>query len=116
MGGSAVEVGSVISMADGPAALSIVPYDSVDEATDEVQRLLNEGFYVCPSAFPAVPVNCPGVRFTITLHNELEDIDALIAAASSGVHIALPALTPGLQSAPSSHTLCEVREPRGGLL
>jgi 7-keto-8-aminopelargonate synthetase-like enzyme len=67
-----------------------VPCDSVEEATDEVQRLLNEGFYVCPSAFPAVPVNCPGVRFTITLHNTLEDIDALIAAASSAVHIGLP--------------------------
>jgi 7-keto-8-aminopelargonate synthetase-like enzyme len=58
-----------------------IPCDSVDEATDEVQRLLNEGFYVCPSAFPAVPVDRPGVRFTITLHNELDDIAALIQAA-----------------------------------
>ncbi len=63
-----------------------IPCDSVDEATDEVQWLINEGFYVCPSAFPAVPVNRPGVRFTITLHNELEDIDALIEAARARVH------------------------------
>jgi 7-keto-8-aminopelargonate synthetase-like enzyme len=62
-----------------------VPCDSVDQATDEVRRLQNEGFYVCPSAFPAVPVNRPGVRFTITLHNELEDIDALIQEAAAGV-------------------------------
>jgi 7-keto-8-aminopelargonate synthetase-like enzyme len=62
-----------------------VPCDSVDEATDQVQRLLHEGFYVCPSAFPAVPVNRPGVRFTITLHNELEDIDALIETAAAGI-------------------------------
>jgi 7-keto-8-aminopelargonate synthetase-like enzyme len=62
-----------------------IPCDSVDDATDEVRRLLGQGFYVCPSAFPAVPVNRPGVRFTITLHNELEDIDALIEAAVAGV-------------------------------
>jgi 7-keto-8-aminopelargonate synthetase-like enzyme len=62
-----------------------VPCDSVDEATDEVQRLLSEGFYVCPSAFPAVPVNRPGVRFTVTLHNELEDIVALTEAAMAGI-------------------------------
>jgi 7-keto-8-aminopelargonate synthetase-like enzyme len=61
-----------------------IPRDSVDEATDQVQRLMNEGFYVCPSAFPAVPVNRPGVRFTITLHNELQDIEALIETAVAG--------------------------------
>ena len=55
-----------------------VQYDSVNEATDAVRALLNEGFYVCPSAFPAVPMNRPGIRFTIALHNQLEDIDALM--------------------------------------
>jgi hypothetical protein len=35
----------------------------------------------CVRAFPAVPVNRPGVRCTVGLHNELEDMDALIAAA-----------------------------------
>jgi 7-keto-8-aminopelargonate synthetase-like enzyme len=70
-----------------------IPCDSVDEATNGVQRLMNEGFYVCPSAFPAVPVNRPGVRFTITLHNELEDIDALVEAAWARVQIARPAQT-----------------------
>ena len=57
-----------------------IQQDSVNEATDLVREIFREGFYVCPSAFPAVPVNRPGVRFTITLHNELPDIDALIAA------------------------------------
>jgi len=58
-----------------------IPCDSVDEATDAVRDFMKQGFYVCPSAFPAVPINRPGVRFTITLHNELEDIDAFMAAA-----------------------------------
>lgn len=58
-----------------------IPHDSVNEATDQVHALMRNNFYVCPSGFPAVPMNRPGVRFTITLHNEIEDIDALIDAA-----------------------------------
>jgi 7-keto-8-aminopelargonate synthetase-like enzyme len=58
-----------------------IPHDSVTQATDHVQALIKRDFYVCPSAFPAVPMNRPGVRFTISLHNELEDIDELIAVA-----------------------------------
>jgi 7-keto-8-aminopelargonate synthetase-like enzyme len=58
-----------------------IPHDSVTRATDHVQALIKRGFYVCPSAFPAVPMNRPGVRFTITLHNELQDIDQLVAVA-----------------------------------
>jgi 7-keto-8-aminopelargonate synthetase-like enzyme len=59
-----------------------IDFDSFDEATDAVRDLMARGFYVCPAAFPAVPVNRPGVRFTVSLHNEREDIDAFIAAAS----------------------------------
>jgi 7-keto-8-aminopelargonate synthetase-like enzyme len=55
-----------------------VPFGSIDEATDEARRLMDAGFHVCPSGFPAVPINRSGVRFTITLHNELSDIDLLI--------------------------------------
>jgi len=58
-----------------------IPCDSVDQVTDTVRGFFNRGFYVCPSIFPAVPLNRPGIRFTITLHNELEDIDAFIATA-----------------------------------
>jgi 7-keto-8-aminopelargonate synthetase-like enzyme len=58
-----------------------VEHGSVNEVTDAVREFLEEGFYVCPSAFPAVPMNRPGIRFTISLHNALEDIDALIEAA-----------------------------------
>jgi 7-keto-8-aminopelargonate synthetase-like enzyme len=54
--------------------------DSVDQATSDVQWLMKRGFYVCASAFPAVPMNLPGIRFTITLHTEQTDIDALIGA------------------------------------
>lgn len=57
-----------------------VPCDSFDEMMNRVRKLFSDGFCVCPSAFPAVPINRPGIRFTITLHNRAEDIDALIDA------------------------------------
>ena len=65
-----------------------IPHDSVNGATDHVHALMRAGFYVCPSAFPAVPMNRPGVRFTITLHNELNDIDRFITAAVETLPVA----------------------------
>jgi 7-keto-8-aminopelargonate synthetase-like enzyme len=58
-----------------------IPHDSATNAFDHVHALMRRNFYVCPSAFPAVPMNRPGVRFTITLHNELTDIDEFIGEA-----------------------------------
>ncbi|MGZ5243478.1 MAG: aminotransferase class I/II-fold pyridoxal phosphate-dependent enzyme, partial [Bacteroidia bacterium] len=45
-----------------------------------VKRLLDDGFYLNIGLFPAVPVKCTGVRFTLTRHQKLEDIEALISA------------------------------------
>jgi 7-keto-8-aminopelargonate synthetase-like enzyme len=39
-----------------------------------VQSLRASGVFVCPSAFPAVPHNQSGIRFTASLHNSLDDI------------------------------------------
>jgi 7-keto-8-aminopelargonate synthetase-like enzyme len=38
------------------------------------------GYYSCVCVFPAVPMNRPGIRFTVTRHNDLEDIAPFIAA------------------------------------
>ena len=43
-----------------------------------VKKMLEAGFYMNISAFPAVPENCTGVRFTITLHHTKEDIKNMI--------------------------------------
>lgn len=40
------------------------------------------GFYSCICTFPAVPMNRPGLRFTVSRHNEPDDIEAFIAAIS----------------------------------
>lgn len=43
-----------------------------------VKRILDEGYYVNMSVFPAVPECCTGIRFTITLHHTKEDISNLV--------------------------------------
>lgn len=45
-----------------------------------VNRLFNEGFFVNLGIFPAVPVKNTGVRITISRHNELNEINALVDA------------------------------------
>jgi 7-keto-8-aminopelargonate synthetase-like enzyme len=43
-----------------------------------LNRLLDDGFYANLSSYPAVPENCTGMRFTITLHHTFEDIEAFV--------------------------------------
>ncbi|TDN94968.1 7-keto-8-aminopelargonate synthetase-like enzyme [Salegentibacter sp. 24] len=45
-----------------------------------VSKMMNAGFFVNLGLFPAVPVKNTGVRITISRHNELQDIKALIDA------------------------------------
>jgi 7-keto-8-aminopelargonate synthetase-like enzyme len=49
------------------------------EAAFTVARALREqGLYTCISVFPAVPQNQAGIRFTLSLHNTMGDIDRLL--------------------------------------
>jgi hypothetical protein len=43
-----------------------------------VRTLRERGFFCCPSTFPAVPMNKPSIRFTVSRHNGFEDIEALL--------------------------------------
>jgi 7-keto-8-aminopelargonate synthetase-like enzyme/predicted N-acyltransferase len=45
-----------------------------------VQRLFNEGFYVNPAIYPAVPIKNTGIRITLSRHNQKEEIKALVEA------------------------------------
>ena len=47
-----------------------------------VNRLMKEGFFVNLGIFPAVPVKNTGVRITISRHNQLGEIKALVDAMS----------------------------------
>jgi 7-keto-8-aminopelargonate synthetase-like enzyme/predicted N-acyltransferase len=44
------------------------------------KRLMEDGFYVNMGIFPAVPVKNTGIRFTISRHNQLEEIEELVDA------------------------------------
>ncbi len=45
-----------------------------------VNRLMKEGFYANPAPFPVVPMKRSGLRFTLTTHQTLEDIQRFIEA------------------------------------
>ena len=45
-----------------------------------VQNLFQEGFFVNPAIYPAVPVKNTGIRITLSRHNQKEEIKALVAA------------------------------------
>lgn len=42
-----------------------------------IKRLMNDGFYTNLGIYPAVPENCTGIRFTLTNHLHLSDIERL---------------------------------------
>lgn len=54
-----------------------------------VERMIKEGFYVNIAAFPAVPEICTGIRFTVTIHTTLEDIEKLVEALAKHFPLAL---------------------------
>ena len=58
-------------------------------AMNLVKRMIDEGFYVNIAIFPAVPETCSGIRFTITLHQTLEDIENLVTALAKHFPLAL---------------------------
>jgi 7-keto-8-aminopelargonate synthetase-like enzyme len=58
-------------------------------------RLRARGFYCCVCVFPAVPMNRPGIRFTITRHNALEDIGPFVSGLRDSIAEAVAALPRG---------------------
>jgi 7-keto-8-aminopelargonate synthetase-like enzyme len=50
----------------------------LDQTIELTQRLMNDGFYVNPSDFPAVPRGYSGIRFMHSVHNTDEQINSLI--------------------------------------
>lgn len=54
--------------------------DSPRVAFRIADRMKQKGFYCCVCVFPAVPINRPGIRFTISRHNEPADIALFVRA------------------------------------
>jgi 7-keto-8-aminopelargonate synthetase-like enzyme len=49
------------------------------------ERLMAEGFLACPSAYPAVGLRDAGLRFTITRHQRLEDLAAVLEVVAAHI-------------------------------
>jgi 7-keto-8-aminopelargonate synthetase-like enzyme len=56
----------------------VIHYDSASTAQGVVSALRARGFFSCISTFPAVPMNKPSLRFTVSRHNSLDDVRAMI--------------------------------------
>ena len=68
-------------IADDPTPIFFLPYDSAQGTGAAAKKFWEAGIYVCPVWFPAVPVSMPGIRFSISTLNEIEDIDKLLTTA-----------------------------------
>jgi 7-keto-8-aminopelargonate synthetase-like enzyme len=68
-------------ISQGATPIFFLSHDSPQAARAAARAFWSEGIYVCPVNFPAVPVNTPGIRFSVTLHNELPDIDRFMETA-----------------------------------
>ena len=65
----------VVSNPDSP--ISFIGLGLTRVGYNMVRRMIDEGFFVNLGIFPAVPETCTGMRFTITNHHTLEDIEKL---------------------------------------
>jgi 7-keto-8-aminopelargonate synthetase-like enzyme len=68
-------------ISDDKTPIFMLPCESNEEVRLSVRSFWDDGFYVCPVVFPALPINSPGMRFTITSTNEFADIEKLMLKA-----------------------------------
>jgi len=65
---------------DTPSPIFFVRCGNSDATFELVRRLSARGVCVCAAMFPIVPANQAGIRFTVSLHNQPEDIEVLMQA------------------------------------
>jgi 7-keto-8-aminopelargonate synthetase-like enzyme len=71
---------SLETATDAESPIFMIHYDAANHATAVVRNLNARGFFCCPSTFPAVPMNKPSIRFTVSRHNSIEDIEDFVDA------------------------------------
>jgi 7-keto-8-aminopelargonate synthetase-like enzyme len=63
-----------------PTPIWFVRVGRNDQVMDMTRRLMDDGFFINPSAYPAVPRGYGGIRFTHTLHQTQDQIESLVEA------------------------------------
>ncbi len=77
------------NISDARVPVFFIAVGTISMASNLVKRMLNEGFYINGTTFPAVPEGCSGIRFTITLHHTVEDIKNMVEALAKHFFLAL---------------------------
>ncbi|HET7539805.1 MAG TPA: aminotransferase class I/II-fold pyridoxal phosphate-dependent enzyme, partial [Polyangiaceae bacterium] len=54
--------------------ICMVQFDSAERARRAVADIIARGYYCCYSAFPAVPIDRPSLRFTLSRHNDVAEV------------------------------------------
>jgi 7-keto-8-aminopelargonate synthetase-like enzyme len=73
-----VESAGLTLATDAMTPIFVIHYDSALAAQNVVSALRERGFFSCVSTFPAVPINKPSLRFTVSRHNSIDDVKAMI--------------------------------------
>ena len=63
----------------------MVQFEALTSAQDAVAEMMARGYLCCLSAFPAVPIDTPSLRFTVSRHNRVADIQAFVAELAAVV-------------------------------
>jgi 7-keto-8-aminopelargonate synthetase-like enzyme len=62
----------------------------LEPVLEMTRALMDDGYYVNPAGYPAVPIGSAGIRFTQTLHQSEEDLRGLIASIAAHMPDAEP--------------------------
>jgi 7-keto-8-aminopelargonate synthetase-like enzyme len=77
---SALDAAGLTLATQDQTPVLVLHYDNIPAARAVVRGMRERGYFTCISTFPAVPLNKPSVRFTISRHNSYEDIQGLVAS------------------------------------
>jgi 7-keto-8-aminopelargonate synthetase-like enzyme len=77
----------VISTAHSP--IFYIGLGTTSMGYNMVKRVMNDGYYTNLGIYPAVPESCTGLRFTITNHLTLNDIEGLVDSIAYNLPLAL---------------------------
>lgn len=77
----------VISNAKSP--IFYIGLGTIAMGYNMIRRLMDDGYYTNLGGYPAVPESCTGIRFTLTNHLTMEDIEGLVESIARNLPLAL---------------------------
>jgi len=65
--------------------ICMVQFDAAERARRTIQEMMERGYFCCYSAFPAVPMDRPSLRFTLSRHNDVAEVARFVEALADVV-------------------------------